>query len=271
MTMLSSVSEKNLQRNAMRVRTASGISFSVLDPEPEDVRIVDIAHGLSNTCAWQGQTPAFYSLAEHAVLVASIVPEEYRLCALLHEAEKAYVGDYGLLTSHFRALNSLSVQILRCILQGLRIPSWDEDTWEHIQRAKVEVIQHERYLFHGTGKASEHIVNPKCLQPEEAQQLYLDLYCLCTGEKVPKRVFVAGEGGQRLATGLRMKGHQVVFHGDCNLERDIEDMRLCSVVVSFGEYAEAGLAMGKRVIVVGKSDISHPLIERVRYAREVRL
>ncbi len=53
----------------------------------------DIAAGLSRICRWSGQTSEFYSVAEHSVRVAQLVPPEHRLQALLHDAPEAYIGD----------------------------------------------------------------------------------------------------------------------------------------------------------------------------------
>ena len=75
------------------VSTYRGHRFYPLDPCIDDVDIEDIAHGLAYQCRFNGQTSSFYSVAQHSVLVASIVPEHLRLSALLHDAAEAYLGD----------------------------------------------------------------------------------------------------------------------------------------------------------------------------------
>lgn len=64
-----------------------------MDPQPSDFHIRDIAHALSNLCRFNGQCKRFYSVAEHSLLCSYLVPQEYALEALLHDATEAYCGD----------------------------------------------------------------------------------------------------------------------------------------------------------------------------------
>lgn len=75
------------------IQTYSGGRFYPHDPRPSDVRIDDIAHALSNMCRFTGHCSRFYSVAQHSVLVASLVPKPFRLQALLHDASEAYLVD----------------------------------------------------------------------------------------------------------------------------------------------------------------------------------
>ena len=75
------------------VSTYLGNRFYPLEPRIDDVDIEDIAHGLAYQCRFNGQTNAFYSVAQHSLIVAALVPEELRFAALLHDAAEAYLGD----------------------------------------------------------------------------------------------------------------------------------------------------------------------------------
>lgn len=66
-----------------------------LDQEPDldQIDIGDIAQGLSNVCRFNGQLKLWYSVAEHSIHVAELVPDKYKLQALLHDATEAFICD----------------------------------------------------------------------------------------------------------------------------------------------------------------------------------
>ncbi len=71
----------------------SGARHFVMNPQTEDICILDIAHCLSHVCRFGGNTRTHYSVAQHSLHVASLVPREHQLQALLHDATEAYLGD----------------------------------------------------------------------------------------------------------------------------------------------------------------------------------
>lgn len=76
------------------IQTYTGKKFDLLDPQPDMICIEDIAHALSNLCRFTGHCRDFYSVAQHSVFVANtVVTNQYRLWALLHDATEAYVAD----------------------------------------------------------------------------------------------------------------------------------------------------------------------------------
>jgi hypothetical protein len=75
------------------IQTYTGRQFWPLDPRPDEIDILDIAHSLSNQCRYSGHVETFYSVAEHSVHVSHIVPPEDALWGLLHDASEAYLVD----------------------------------------------------------------------------------------------------------------------------------------------------------------------------------
>ena len=112
------------------IETSSGVRFSLADPSPADVRIEDVAHGLSLLCRYTGQTDRFYSVAEHSVLCAEMavgegLPDPVQMACLLHDAAEAYIGDLsGPLKALLRDRGDLELdlvesRVLSVILEGL--------------------------------------------------------------------------------------------------------------------------------------------------------
>lgn len=64
--------------SAHYVSTFRGNRFYPLEPRIDDIEIEDIAHGLAYQCRFNGQTNAFYSVAQHSLIVAYQVPPTLR-------------------------------------------------------------------------------------------------------------------------------------------------------------------------------------------------
>ena len=75
------------------IQTYTGRKFYPLNPNIDDIDIVDIAHSLSMLCRYNGHSTCFYSVAEHSVYVSQYVKPESALTGLLHDASEAYLGD----------------------------------------------------------------------------------------------------------------------------------------------------------------------------------
>jgi hypothetical protein len=74
----------------------SGRVVDLDDIQPEDILIKDIAYALAHTSRKQGQTQAFFSHAEFAVRLASMLKDkgkDVQLAALLRYSIVAYMGD----------------------------------------------------------------------------------------------------------------------------------------------------------------------------------
>ena len=90
-------------------RMLSGRRLDLLEPDPADIEIEDIAHGLARVARWNGQTIGAhaFSVAHHSLIVediASTLHPEFsnseKLAALLHDSPEYVIGD---LISPFKA------------------------------------------------------------------------------------------------------------------------------------------------------------------------
>jgi uncharacterized protein len=89
--------EANRASKPYIIDTSSGMRLDLDYPRPEDIRIGDVAGGLSKVCRFGAQAREYYSVAQHALLVRRLVVEaghpELALVALHHDSHEAYLCD----------------------------------------------------------------------------------------------------------------------------------------------------------------------------------
>lgn len=78
------------------ITTWSGAKVDVLDANPEDIWIADIAHALARICRYGGHVTHHLSVARHSIWVSRALDNAapgLALWGLLHDATEAYLGD----------------------------------------------------------------------------------------------------------------------------------------------------------------------------------
>lgn len=73
------------------MQTFTGNKFWPLDPRPDEIDIVDIAHALSLQSRFAGHCKFHYSVAQHSLYVVQL--STHKIEALLHDAAEAYLVD----------------------------------------------------------------------------------------------------------------------------------------------------------------------------------
>jgi uncharacterized protein len=115
-------------------RMLSGRRLDLLNPDPADIEIEDIAHGLARVARWNGQTtgPHAFSVAQHSLIVELIMSEispapdpRWQLAALLHDAAEYVIGD---LISPFKTAIGLDykafeIRLMRAIHARFDLPA----------------------------------------------------------------------------------------------------------------------------------------------------
>ncbi len=86
------------ERMSGQITTYTGVHMDPADPEPEQLRIEDIAHALSLICRGNGQVKTFWSVGEHCICCAKEALERglsarTALACLLHDAGECYLSD----------------------------------------------------------------------------------------------------------------------------------------------------------------------------------
>lgn len=82
-----------MRQRMIFMQTHSGKRVDLVFPQKETIDIKDIAYSLSMKCRFNGHTKEFYSVSQHCVLVSKITPDNFKLAALLHDANEAYLPD----------------------------------------------------------------------------------------------------------------------------------------------------------------------------------
>lgn len=162
------------------ISIGNGDFFDFLSPEDHGYDIKLIAHALSNICRYNGHSKRFYSVAEHSVLVSQCVPTSLQLCALLHDASEAYVGD---MTSPLKRLipefGVIEDRIQACIAKvyGLPYPFPNEIHIADKRVYKAELPQITRskdaMWYPELEPAPVKVIG---LTPAKAEQLFLNRY-----------------------------------------------------------------------------------------------
>ena len=83
------------------IETYTGKRVDILLPDAEQICIEDIAHALAQVPRFAGHGSEFYSVAQHSLNVAALLPKHLKLQGLLHDATEAYLGD---MPTPFKAL-----------------------------------------------------------------------------------------------------------------------------------------------------------------------
>lgn len=77
----------------MHIMTSSGRLFPILEPHSYQFSLEEIGWALSGICRFTAQCREHYSVAQHSIHVANLLPPHLRFAGLMHDASEAYLGD----------------------------------------------------------------------------------------------------------------------------------------------------------------------------------
>lgn len=170
------------------MQTFTGRQFYPLAPEADAIDIRDIAHALAFQCRYNGHTRAFYSVAEHSVIVSHVVPAEDALWGLMHDAAEAYVGDMVRpLKVSMPDFKLAEMAILEVIAQKYSLPL---EIPASVHEADTRILLDEKAAFLTAGDvewAVESTHEPLGLKPlgwlpHRAEELFLARFQELTAE-----------------------------------------------------------------------------------------
>lgn len=121
-------------------KTYTGELIDPLNPLPEQIKILDIAHSLSMMVRGNGHLDKFNSLAQHCLDTYKIVKMhghsiKIQLIALLHDGEESITGDMNsVLKQYLPEFKAIAQQIQEVIWEAFEIDVY-EDEYEIVKRA----------------------------------------------------------------------------------------------------------------------------------------
>lgn len=172
--------------------SVSGRRISLIDPDPSSFDIEDIAHALSMIPRFNGNLPVCYTVASHSTLVASLVGEEVRLAALLHDASEAFLCD---IPSPLKAMipeyRKIEERVQAAIHVAFGMPAILPAAWQReIKRADLVMLATEKQqlmaiddghwpVLAGIETAPFDLLAHYCGHGEEPKRRFLQSYRQC--------------------------------------------------------------------------------------------
>lgn len=162
------------------IETHSGKQFWYTTEDLEGICIEDIAHALAHNCRYTGQCEYFYSVGEHSLNVAELLPGNLKLWGLLHDASEAYLSDIAspakqLLPDYKRLEHGIMCRI--ALKFGLPEGFWDSPEVKAADWAQLKT--ESRALLPSQGKdwyfppvVGEGLY-PSGLKPDTVRELFL--------------------------------------------------------------------------------------------------
>ncbi len=175
--------QENNHHANISIETRGGRMFHYFGESLDEIDIHDIAAALSKMCRFVGHCRRFYSVAEHSVYVSRIVPEEFAMAGLLHDASEAYLSDMASpIKKQMPEYKKIEHGIMEKVAKKFVMP---ELFWEspEIKKADMDMLRTEAYaLFDGKGlnwgipDGDVWTGEIRCYNPDAAQMLFLARY-----------------------------------------------------------------------------------------------
>lgn len=115
------------------ISTVRGGAIDLLDPQPGDFCIAALAEAAAKLNRFTGHTGLFYSVLQHSMLVADLLPQGLRAHALLHDLHEAVIGDDS--SPKKRALRAVTARLWRATGSPLPPPDILRELEEPIVQA----------------------------------------------------------------------------------------------------------------------------------------
>lgn len=150
-----------------------------IGPDYPAISVEDIAVSLGRTTRFAGHTQRFWPVLLHSFVVADLVSEDVKGCALLHDAAESYLGDVPTPYKN-KEMQWLEKKLLKNILQThlaeVYYKAWknNPDVWKLVKVADTEAFLGEINVL-GT-KALRDLYKDRSPKAEKLVRKYLKKY-----------------------------------------------------------------------------------------------
>lgn len=134
------------------INTLSGKYIDLINPNVDDIDIIDIISGLSKKPHYSGQTNDFFSISQHSIYVSRLIecdsPRDYKLqlAGLLHDASEAYLGDMvSPIKSYLPTFKVIEDRLQECIFEKYNL---DVELMKKIKPYDKYVLKLEYMAFY---------------------------------------------------------------------------------------------------------------------------
>lgn len=186
------------------ITTSSGRHVSLLNPQYSQIDIGDIAHGLAFQCRFNGKISRFYSIAQHSLMVASILPNHLKLEGLLHDAAEAFLGDVvqplKILLPNYQIIENRFSKVIgqRFNVNLEHHPEVKQADLVALATEKRDLLPREKCtweLLKGI-KPLERLILP--ITPEQSEETFMRMFMYFLASR-QRSLLKANNEGQRLA------------------------------------------------------------------------
>ena len=160
------------------ILTADGDYFDFVNPRV-GITLNAIARGLANTCRFGGQCLRYYSVAEHSVWVSRLVPPEFAIVGLMHDAPEAFTGDMVKpLKEELPDFQIVEDRVERAVFAAFNLPLPLPPEVKAVDRIMLATeqrqIMNKNNEWKWTHKTQPADIVIDCLMPDAAYAMFMD-------------------------------------------------------------------------------------------------
>ena len=174
------------------IETVSGARINLFRPDSNEIHLDDVATALSNLCRFTGHVKRWYSVAEHCLLVAALLPEHLKLTGLFHDAGEMVTNDIASPVKKYAPrINKIEGLFLQAAASkfGFQYPfPLEIKCADHLALyIEAHALKHSGGMdweqFNDIDPDKVPAIQLSCYPPHVAKHVFLDMYYQITGHE----------------------------------------------------------------------------------------